>query len=189
MKPATFTLEDVCDTISALPLNAAVFGVEPDDRFVILAMSPSLQQMYGVRDGVSLGKAVDEFAFSESTRRRLKAAYKKCRDVKAEVTLDEEIQSMDGSRLWTSRTIVPLIDEQGEVIALVSTVMDITDLVRTRRALVRSLSATASGFVTICAWCRNVKDKGDWIALDNYVAEHSDADVVLCPDCRSTGEA
>lgn len=183
-----FTLDDVCETLRASPASVAVFSVEPEDRFVIRVMSPALEALYGVPPGGADGLEVDQFRFDDDTRRRLKETYRKCRDSGVAVTMDEEIRRPDGSRVWTSRTVVPLIDASGRVVALVSTVIDVTELVATRRALMRTLSATAAGLVTICAWCSKVKEDDVWTALDAYVARQSDPDAVLCPRCQKSVE-
>lgn len=172
---------------SSFPANVAVFRVEPDDRFVLQVMSPALEALYGVPAGAGVGASVDDFQFEERTRRGLKRAYIKCRDTKAVVTMEEEIRHLDGTSVWTSRTIVPLFDKDRNAIALVSTVVDITDLVSTRRAMERSLAAVASGFTTIRAWCRRIKDREEWISLEDYLGARPDSDVVVCPDCAAAG--
>ncbi len=46
---------------------------------------------------------------------------------------------------------------------------------------------TLSGIVPVCAWChKKIKDKeGDWVILEKYIEEHSQAQVThgICPDC------
>lgn len=185
--PAELNIADVCETILSVPANIAVFDVEPDDRFVIRAISPGLASLYGIKPDEVIGLDVSEFKYEVKTRRRLRDAYIKSRDTAAQVTLEEELPNPDGSRFWTSRTIIPLAAANGEIVALISTVIDITELVTSRKALVRTLSAAASDFVMICAWCRNVKDDQTWTPLDQYVKKHSESDVVLCPECKAAG--
>ncbi|MBD3660963.1 MAG: hypothetical protein HUJ11_02015, partial [Arenibacter algicola] len=80
MMLSKFTLDDVCESLAAIPANIAVFKVEPDDQFVIMKMSPMLEALYGVERDSAIGTAVDEFDFDEALRRRLKSTYTKCRD-------------------------------------------------------------------------------------------------------------
>lgn len=98
--------------------------------------------------------------------------------------MEEELVKPGGFRVWTSRTIVPVLDPKGTVVALISTVNDISELVTKRRVLVRTLSAMASGFETICAWCRKIREDDAWITLDQYVKDHSDSDISVCPECQ-----
>ena len=185
LKLHKFTLADVCETIVAVPANVAVFSVEPDDCFVIRAMSPALASLYNTTPEDAEGIEVQDFKYPEETIRRLRQTYIRCRDSGTEVTQDEELPVADGPPVWTNRTVTPLLNDNGEVIALISTVLDITDLVKARKKLVRTLSATAAGFVTICAWCRNIQEDNSWISLDEYVSEFSEPDKALCPECQA----
>lgn len=179
-----FSLDDVCETVLAFPANLAVFQVCPGDRFVIRAMSQELLALYKTSAEIAIGMEVDEMSFTEQARRRLKQAYMECRDTRSTVTMDEELTRPDGFRVWTNRTVVPVMDADGAVVALISTVTDISELVVKRRALVRSLSTMASGFETICAWCRKISEGEEWISLEQYVEDHADSDVSLCPECQ-----
>ena len=182
-----FTLNDVCESLLSIPANIAIFRVAPDDQFIILGMSPSLEALYGVGPGGAIGQEVANFRFDEAVRNRLRANYINCRDSRATVSFEEELTNRDGSRFWTSRTVTPLFDADEQVVALVATVFDITELVSKRRMLIRTLSTTASGFVTLCAWCRKVEEGDSWTPLEEYVKQLPDSDIVLCPNCRAAG--
>jgi uncharacterized protein with PIN domain len=44
------------------------------------------------------------------------------------------------------------------------------------------------GILPICAHCKKIrKDEGDWIAMEKYISEHSEAQFShgVCPDCRN----
>jgi hypothetical protein len=44
------------------------------------------------------------------------------------------------------------------------------------------------GLVPICAWCKRIRDdRGYWNRLEQYIAEHSEAEFThgICPDCHS----
>lgn len=181
-----FTLNDVCETIVAIPANIAIFSVEPEDRFIIRAMSPELISLYNTTREYVEGLEVQDFSFPEDTKRRLRQTYIKCRDSGRQVTQDEELPVASDLSVWTSRTVTPLLDATDQTVALISTVVDITDLVNARRTLVRKLSATASGFVTICAWCRNIKQEDSWVSLDRYVSDFSEPDEFLCSECQKS---
>lgn len=36
-----------------------------------------------------------------------------------------------------------------------------------------------------CAWCRKIRDRGDWVPLERYLAEHQQSDLThgICPAC------
>lgn len=180
---STFSLEDFCETVLAVPANVAVLRVEPKDRFVVAAMSPGLESLYKLEPGDSIGMEVDDFKYRRTTRRNLKEAYINCRDSRSAVIMEEELPTPIGDWIWTSRTVAPLFDDNGDVIAVISTVIDITELAMTRKAMADSLSAVASGFVTICAWCQNIKESSSWTPLDDYVKDHTQSRFGLCPSC------
>ena len=59
--------------------------------------------------------------------------------------------------------------------------------------LEKALGKALSGYLPVCAWCKAVRDEsGEWVALDRYVEQHSDALVThgMCPTCyqREVGE-
>jgi K+-sensing histidine kinase KdpD len=42
------------------------------------------------------------------------------------------------------------------------------------------------GLLPICAWCKRIRaEQGDWVPIETYVAEHSEADFThsICADC------
>lgn len=182
---SAFALEDFCETVLAVPANVAVLRAEANDCFVVAGMSPGLESLYKLEPGDSIGMEVDDFKYGRTTRRKLKEAYVRCRDSRTAVTMEEELPTPVGDWIWTSRTVAPLFDDSGAVIAVVSTVIDITELVMTRKAMAESLSAVASGFVTICAWCQNVKESSSWTPLDDYVRDHTQSGFSLCPSCST----
>ena len=60
----------------------------------------------------------------------------------------------------------------------------ISALLITRELLARILYL--EGFVRICAWCRKVKLRGEWIVLEEYLQRGLDFDTShgICPKCR-----
>jgi len=42
------------------------------------------------------------------------------------------------------------------------------------------------GLIPICSFCRKIRDGGEWISLESYVSNHSEAMLShgLCPECR-----
>jgi PleD family two-component response regulator len=45
---------------------------------------------------------------------------------------------------------------------------------------------TLRGLLPMCAWCKRIRDEqGEWVALENYIKQYSNADVThgICPEC------
>ena len=42
------------------------------------------------------------------------------------------------------------------------------------------------GFLPICAHCKNIQEKNNWVQMETYITEHSLAKFShsICPDCR-----
>jgi PAS domain S-box-containing protein len=42
-----------------------------------------------------------------------------------------------------------------------------------------------AGLISICSWCRRVRDDGTWLSLERYLASHSEAKFThcICKDC------
>jgi PAS domain S-box-containing protein len=80
---------------------------------------------------------------------------------------------------------------------LFSIIYDITERIKTEREkeeLIKKLEKalneikTLKGIVPICASCKKIRDdKGYWTQLEEYLLEHSDAELShgLCPDCMN----
>lgn len=50
---------------------------------------------------------------------------------------------------------------------------------------------TLQGLLPVCAWCKQIHDAkrpGRWLPLDQYVAEHTDAQIThgICPSCMTS---
>ncbi len=45
---------------------------------------------------------------------------------------------------------------------------------------------TLRGLLPMCAWCKRIRnDQGEWMGLESYIQQHSNADVThgICPEC------
>jgi integral membrane sensor domain MASE1 len=64
---------------------------------------------------------------------------------------------------------------------LEQTVQDRTAALRDALAQVKRLR----GMLSMCAWCKRIRDDSDWRPVDTYIRRHTDAEIThsLCPDC------
>ena len=87
----------------------------------------------------------------------------------------------DGSEFPVEIMLSPLrIEDETLVISIVRDV----ELKKKQDEKVKTLS----GLLPICAWCKKIRDdKGYWTKVEEYIAEHSNADFThgICPDCRA----
>jgi len=107
----------------------------------------------------------------------------------------EQVRVTDAGEFYYEIIASPLRNAEGEVIAGIEAVRDITDrkkIEAEREMLVRELKQTLakvkvlSGMLPICAWCKKVRDdKGYWKKVETYIEEYSDASFThgICPEC------
>lgn len=93
----------------------------------------------------------------------------------------------DDSYRWGRHTSVPIFGDDEEVNQIMVTSIDITELVETQQRLEDSLTKVLDGFVTICSYCKNIKDEEQqWLSNEVYAAKHMDFHEFshgLCPTC------
>ncbi len=130
-----------------------------------------------------------------------------------EIFFDPRESGFPGRGRWLTSRVYPITDGQHIVKHVIIAHIDITDLkesqleleshqdeleekVRTRTAklldvndqLQKALSEVKqlSGFLPICASCKNIRDdKGYWNQIESYIRDHSEAEFShsICPDC------
>jgi PAS domain S-box-containing protein len=56
------------------------------------------------------------------------------------------------------------------------------------REAMRKSRFVLGGMISICAWCKRVRDEGGWLPLEQYVASHSEVKFThgVCKDCFGT---
>jgi PAS domain S-box-containing protein len=72
-----------------------------------------------------------------------------------------------------------------------SAIRDISDRERFVAQLLEAMQRKRlglGGLISICSWCNRVRDEGEWLPLETYVASHSKAKFThgLCKDCLGT---
>lgn len=181
-------LATVIDSIGA-PIT--IMDVKPDERFAWRMINKSAERYFNVQNDELAGRELDNFEgleeFRIAHRKRAIANYKRCVAAKAPISYESEYQLPDGGHHWARNTLVPIFDEAGVVRQVMVTSVDITDLVETQSRLEDALTKTLSGFVTICANCKNIRDDSEnWVRVEQYMANHSNNVQFshgYCPKC------
>jgi len=101
--------------------------------------------------------------------------------------------NLSGKRRYLIFDAAPVYNREGELIAAIETLQDLTDDKRAaddRDARIAELqdalakSAALKGFFHVCAWCGNIHDqKGHWIPIEEFLSRHSKLSHGICPDC------
>ena len=103
---------------------------------------------------------------------------------------------LGGSRRYIIFDAAPVYSPDGELIAAVETLQDITErkrLEEEKEQLVADLSLASRrikklrGLIPICSTCKKIRDdRGYWNKLESYIEEHSEAEFThsMCPACE-----
>jgi PAS domain S-box-containing protein len=95
----------------------------------------------------------------------------------------------DGVEFLVEISLAPL-EIRGKTLVW-SAIRDVGDRERSiaqiREAMYKKRSVLR-GWISICAWCKRVRDDGLWLPLETYVASHSEAKFThgICKDCLRT---
>jgi PAS domain S-box-containing protein len=105
---------------------------------------------------------------------------------------------LGGDRKYIIFDAAPVYNADGEMVAVVETLQDITvrkRLEEEKEELVMDLHLASNrikklrGLVPICSICKKIRDdKGYWNKLESYIEEHSEAEFThsMCPACEET---
>ena len=103
---------------------------------------------------------------------------------------------LGGNRRYIIFDAAPVYSADGELVAAVETLQDITErkrLEEEKEQLVMDLHLASTrikklkGLIPICSTCKKIRDdKGYWNKLESYIEEHSEAEFThsMCPACE-----
>ncbi len=177
--------------INAIGAPVYLVDVDPGGCFVGLGMNSLAEEYLGVSNEVFRGRDQEDFTgLSDSQRVRAQRAvsdYRRCVELGSQITDEAEIKLDDGTSWWGRHTCIPILSESGEVRRLMITSFDITELKKTQESLENALTRLLSGFVTICATCKDIKEDSDqWMPVEHYLSSDTN-DVQFshgyCPKC------
>jgi signal transduction histidine kinase len=107
----------------------------------------------------------------------------------------EQSRTTDKETRYFEIASSPLRDQDGNIVAGIEAVREITDrklAEQDRERLISELQqalekiSTLKGLLPICAWCKKVRDdRGYWKKVEDYIEEHTDALFThgICPEC------
>ena len=181
-------LKTILDTIGE-PIM--ILDVKPGERFAFAILNRAAEKYFSVANDAYCGLELDDFegldAIRIAQRKQSIAVSKRCIATKAPVLSETKHLKRDGSYRWGRNTNAPIFDSNGEVHQIMVTSTDITELKETQDKLENALTRVLSGFVTICATCKDIKEDSDkWVHVEHYL--DNDANDVkfshgYCPMC------
>ena len=178
--------------IEALGTPVVIVDVENESQFVYRAANQLALAYYHVRKEVIIGRNVEDYrGLSDIQVRGFKynlSLYRRCVKLRSAITMTTRSDFDDGRQKWAKHTLAPLFVDDG-IAQIIVTTVEISDLKRSQQDLSLALTRVLSGFVTICAWCQDIKDKDQrWQRIEEYASTQMDYHEFshgLCPTCAA----
>ena len=185
------TQHDLLEIMDRTGAPISIVDVTPAGRFILRKINKAAEEYFGLEPDQYIGDSVGDLnRISKQDVSLLQRASDGCRCcVEARETIVKEFSRdfPDGSFRWGRHTFVPIFSVDGEVHRIMVTSIDITELKETQDKLENALTRVLSGFVTICATCKDIKEDPDkWVRVEHYL--DNDANDVkfshaYCPKC------
>lgn len=167
-----------------------VIGVANNGDLTYVLFNHMAEDFFGIPPRSFLGKQIKPYQGKDDGRRarriRTIEAYHACIETKLAVTLEVEHVRPDGELRWGRHTIAPALGDEGSASHIIVTSIDVTDMKKAQQHLEDALTTSLSGFMPICAACKNIKSDDNWIPIDTYAAEklnYLGFSHGLCPTC------
>ena len=177
--------------LNVIGTPVVIVDVEEGEQFVFRDANDLAGVYYRSQRNSMIGRnAEDHRGLSEMQARGLKRSvslYRRCLKLGESITTTTKSSFDDGSEKWARHTLVPVFS--GDVIRqIIVTTVEISDLKKYRQDLLVAMTKVLSGYVTICSWCKEIKnDEEGWQSLETYAADHLDYNQFshgICPNCE-----
>ena len=179
---------EILDSIGA-PITLT--DLHTDGVFRSFAMNRLAEEFYGVEAKQVVGLSLHEMGLRPEGRvERIEARFRECIRSGAPVYFKDHspVDTRRGRR-WVNITLAPLVDEAKGLMRIMATILDVTELRRSEEELADALTKVLSGFVSICAACKKIRDEDEnWLPVERYVSHRSRARFShgMCPECFTT---
>ncbi len=169
------TKHDLLEIMDRTGAPISIVDVTPAGRFILRKINKAAEEYFGLEPEQYIGDSVGDLnRISKQDVSLLQRASDGCRCcVEARETIVKEFSRdfPDGSFRWGRHTFVPIFSDDEEVNRIMVTSIDITELKETQDKLENALTRVLSGFVTICASCKDIKEDSDrWVPVERYLS-------------------
>ena len=160
--------------INAIGAPVSVVAVNSAGRFIGLGMNSLAEEFIGISNESFKGRDLENFAGISNIRRsiaqRTVSNFRQCIELRSPIVGETKTELEDGASVWGRHTIIPIFNKFGKICRLMSTSINITELKKTQEKLENALTRVLSGFVTICATCKDIKENSDqWVRVERYL--------------------
>ena len=183
---------EVMAMINAIGAPVSVTKVKRDGRFIGVGMNSHAEEFVGISNEDFEGRDLEDVTGLSDIRRaraqRTVSNFRRCIDLGSQIVLEEaETKREDRTSVWGRHTIFPIFNTFGKICLLMITSADITELKKTQEKLENALTRVLSGFVKICATCKDIQNQSNqWVKVERYL-DNDNRDVKFshgyCPKC------
>ncbi len=179
--------------LSTLGTPASLASVD-DDGFSLVAVNELCRAYFGMQplEGITrislknmqrlTGSTLPE---TEAYVERLLGNYRRVVSRGTQLSTETDYLALDGETRWSRNMLTPVFAGE-DIVRLMVTFVDVTELKRTQEAVERSLTSLVSGLVEYCGSCQQVHDgSGDWVSITQYMSVPGDREFShgICETC------
>jgi PAS domain S-box-containing protein len=173
------------DFLESVP-DAMVLS-DRDGRIVL--MNTNTERMFGYSRDELMGKEIETLVpeRSRAVHREDRAIYYAAPGTRRMgVGRELSARGKDGVEFPVEISLAP-VEIRGRTF-IWSAIRDIADreyLIAQLRESMKKKRLPLRGFISICAWCKRVRDTGEWLPLEKYITSHSKAKFThgICREC------
>ena len=160
---------------------------------IIMQCNPAMEAIFGFEPGTLVGRSVRSLYENDETFKEYGSLI--YNEIKVKGRFDGEVAYMrqNGELFWARDIGVPIFPERSETYTVFS-VTDISQQIKKREMLTlqkEELEATLAriktleGIISICMYCKKIRNEDSWEQLEQYITENTDAlfSHGICPEC------
>ena len=168
-----------------------ILDVSDDGSLHYEFLNQAAERFFGISNEDYAGKLIEHYKGTDTERGKRRGRtiemYEQCVTNRQSVVFDLQHVLLAGETRWGRHTIAPIFDpDKLRVEQLMVTSIDVTELVATEKRLDQALTRTLSGFVAICAECKDIKSEKNWVSIEQFASAKMDYHEFshgLCPKC------
>ena len=190
-------LADLKNVIDLVGTAIMVLDVSDNGRLHYGFLNQAAERFFGISTEAYAGKLIEHYKGTDTERGQRRARtiemYQQCVTSRQSAAFDLEHVLLTGETRWGRHTIAPIFNpDKLRVERILVTSIDVTELVIIEKRLDQALTRTLSGFVAICAECKDIKSENSWVSIEQFASAKMDYHEFshgLCPKCATKYKA
>lgn len=176
--------------------DAAADGLLVSDAHgLVVRVNRRMLELLGRSEDMVIGRHPQEYMDREGDTAESSSMIRELLNAGSVRNYQAQCRTSGGGSIDVEINMVLMRDDSGDVTGSVSSIRDVSERrehERRREALLVDLQRAMEtvkqlkGLLPICSECKKIRDdRGYWQRIDQYIAEHSEADFThsICPEC------